>query len=79
MKCAASLCALLVACAASAALGQQFQCPGEGFFVEPRDCSKFVRCVDTFNSGAYQVFRFDCPGGELPHPPLAESHAQHPN
>lgn len=50
---------------ASSVHGQQFQCQSEGFFVDPNDCSKFVRCVDTFQSGRYQVFKFDCPAGKL--------------
>lgn len=53
---------------ASFADGQQFQCQSEGFFVDPNDCSKFVRCVDTFQSGRFQVFKFDCPAGKLMKP-----------
>jgi hypothetical protein len=43
----------------------QFQCSSEGFFVDPNDCSKFVRCVDTYQTGRFQVYTFDCPDGEL--------------
>lgn len=46
------------------AYGQQFQCQSEGFFVDPNDCSKFVRCVDTWQSGKFQVYNFDCPDGK---------------
>lgn len=44
---------------------QQFRCQSEGFFVDPNDCSKFVRCVDTWQTGKFQVYNFDCPDGEL--------------
>lgn len=44
--------------------GQQFQCQSEGFFVDPNDCSKFVRCVDTWQTGKFQVYNFDCPDGK---------------
>lgn len=43
--------------------GQQ-QCQSEGFFVDPNDCSKFIRCVDTWQTGKFQVFNFDCPDGK---------------
>ena len=44
---------------------QQFNCPAEGFFVDPNDCSRFVRCVDTYQTGRFQVYNFNCPDGEL--------------
>lgn len=44
---------------------QQFQCQSEGFFVDPNDCSKFIRCVDTWQTGKFQVYNFDCPDGKL--------------
>lgn len=43
----------------------QYQCQGEGFFVDPNDCSKFIRCVDTYQSGRFQVYNFDCPDGKF--------------
>ena len=42
----------------------EFQCASEGFFVDPNDCSKFVRCVDTYQTGRFQVYTFDCPDGK---------------
>lgn len=43
---------------------QQYPCQSEGFFVDPNDCSKFVRCVDTWQTGKFQVYNFDCPDGK---------------
>lgn len=59
--------ALLVNLAAlhATAQQQQFQCQNEGFFVNPSDCSKFVRCVDTWQTGRFQVYHFDCPDGKI--------------
>lgn len=42
----------------------EFPCQAAGFFADPNDCSKFVRCVDTYQSGSFQVYHFDCPDGE---------------
>lgn len=62
-----ALCALLASLAATMVEGlqQQYPCQAEGFFVDPNDCSKFVRCVDTYQSGRFQVYNFDCPDGKL--------------
>lgn len=61
-----SILALALANCLVVAYGQrQFQCQSEGFFVDPNDCSKFVRCVDTWQTGRFQVYNFDCPDGKL--------------
>ncbi|CAG9773991.1 unnamed protein product [Ceutorhynchus assimilis] len=42
----------------------EFQCSRQGYFVHPRSCNRFYRCVK-FNqlSDDYNVFEFDCPSG----------------
>lgn len=55
---------LIVATVVNVTSGQQFQCTNEGFFVDPNDCSKFIRCVDTYQTGRFQVYTFDCPDGK---------------
>lgn len=66
MKSVATLIGALLAANALVALGQQanYPCQSEGFFVNPNDCSKFVRCVDSYNTGRFQVYSFDCPDGK---------------
>lgn len=54
---------LIVSLTISHASGQS-QCSSEGFFVDPNDCSKFIRCVDTYQTGRFQVYTFDCPDGK---------------
>lgn len=63
MRLLALTAALVVVNCASVAYGQ-YQCQSEGFFVDPNDCSKFIRCVDTYQSGRFQVYNFDCPDGK---------------
>lgn len=59
----AALTTLLVGLSIGGARAQS-QCSAEGFFVDPNDCSKFIRCVDTYQTGRFQVYTFDCPEGE---------------
>ncbi|XP_060523259.1 uncharacterized protein LOC132700143 [Cylas formicarius] len=42
----------------------EFQCSRQGYFVHPRSCNRFYRCVK-FNQLAdeFDVFEFDCPAG----------------
>ncbi|XP_043281935.1 filaggrin-2-like [Venturia canescens] len=42
----------------------EFSCPRQGYFVHPKSCNRFYRCVK-FNQGIedYSVFEFDCPAG----------------
>ncbi|GJQ81807.1 hypothetical protein Trydic_g348 [Trypoxylus dichotomus] len=42
----------------------EFECSRQGYFVHPRSCNRFYRCVK-FNqlSDEYNVFEFDCPAG----------------
>ncbi|KAH1016806.1 hypothetical protein HUJ04_007975 [Dendroctonus ponderosae] len=42
----------------------EFQCSRQGYFVHPRSCNRFYRCVK-FNQlkEEYNVFEFDCPAG----------------
>ncbi|KAF7272154.1 hypothetical protein GWI33_015040 [Rhynchophorus ferrugineus] len=42
----------------------EFQCSRQGYFVHPRSCNRFYRCVK-FNQHKeeYNVFEFDCPAG----------------
>ncbi|XP_023316292.1 uncharacterized protein DDB_G0283357-like [Trichogramma pretiosum] len=41
-----------------------FNCPRQGYFVHPRSCNRFYRCVK-FNQADddYFIFEFDCPAG----------------
>ncbi|XP_031788148.1 uncharacterized protein LOC100678219 isoform X2 [Nasonia vitripennis] len=41
-----------------------FACPHQGYFVHPKSCNRFYRCVK-FNQEVddYSVFEFDCPAG----------------
>lgn len=38
-------------------------CPSEGFFPDPRSCTKFYRCVETFHF--YYAYEFNCPQGTV--------------
>ncbi|KRT78560.1 Carbohydrate-binding protein, partial [Oryctes borbonicus] len=42
----------------------EFECSRQGYFVHPRSCNRFYRCVK-FNqlNDEYNVFEFDCPAG----------------
>ncbi|XP_030752102.1 uncharacterized protein LOC115879415 [Sitophilus oryzae] len=42
----------------------EFKCSRQGYFVHPRSCNRFYRCVK-FNQQTedYNVFEFDCPAG----------------
>ncbi|XP_012282928.1 mucin-19 isoform X2 [Orussus abietinus] len=42
----------------------EFACPKQGYFVHPKSCNRFYRCVK-FNQEVedYSVFEFDCPAG----------------
>ncbi|XP_066584796.1 uncharacterized protein [Prorops nasuta] len=42
----------------------EFSCTRQGFFVHPKSCNRFYRCVK-FNQEVedYSVFEFDCPAG----------------
>ncbi|XP_076229730.1 uncharacterized protein LOC116429121 isoform X2 [Nomia melanderi] len=42
----------------------EFTCPRQGYFVHPKSCNRFYRCVK-FNQEVedYSVFEFDCPAG----------------
>ncbi|XP_015603015.1 mucin-19 isoform X1 [Cephus cinctus] len=42
----------------------EFSCTRQGYFVHPKSCNRFYRCVK-FNQGIddYSVFEFDCPAG----------------
>ncbi|XP_048509565.1 mucin-19-like isoform X3 [Athalia rosae] len=42
----------------------EFICTRQGYFVHPKSCNRFYRCVK-FNQGIddYSVFEFDCPAG----------------
>lgn len=62
---ATSLALGLLGIVTNAQTQSNFQCRSEGFFVDPNDCSKFVRCVDTWQTGRFQVYTFDCPDGKL--------------
>ncbi|XP_050297749.1 uncharacterized protein LOC126737088 [Anthonomus grandis grandis] len=42
----------------------EFQCSRQGYFVHPRSCNRFYRCVKfDQTSEDYNVFEFDCPAG----------------
>ncbi|CAG9785994.1 unnamed protein product [Diatraea saccharalis] len=42
----------------------EFTCSRQGYFVHPRSCARFYRCVKFDQlSPEYTVFEFDCPGG----------------
>ena len=41
------------------------QCPREGFFAFPGDCTRFYRCVASFDASGFTVFQFACPPGTL--------------
>ncbi|CAL8137145.1 unnamed protein product [Orchesella dallaii] len=34
-------------------------CPGDGFFPDPRSCTKFYRCVETY--ALFFAYEFECP------------------
>ncbi|XP_055346364.1 uncharacterized protein LOC129593893 [Paramacrobiotus metropolitanus] len=40
---------------------EPMQCPAEGFFRNPQDCTKFYRCVNML--GSWTVWHFFCPAG----------------
>ncbi|KAF7993038.1 hypothetical protein HCN44_005819 [Aphidius gifuensis] len=42
----------------------EFSCASQGYFVHPKSCNRFYRCVK-FNQAVdeYSVFEFDCPAG----------------
>ncbi|KAF4519953.1 hypothetical protein B566_EDAN005452, partial [Ephemera danica] len=42
-----------------------FECPDEGFFADPKDCSKFYRCVNYGNGNGYAAFEFKCSEGTV--------------
>lgn len=44
------------------AAARTFECTSEGFYGDPVDCSKFVRCVDSGN-GTLTRFDFNCGEG----------------
>ncbi|KAG5895925.1 hypothetical protein JTB14_016329 [Gonioctena quinquepunctata] len=42
----------------------EFSCSRQGYFVHPRSCNRFYRCVKFDQlSDEYSVFEFDCPAG----------------
>ncbi|XP_066258348.1 uncharacterized protein [Euwallacea similis] len=42
----------------------EFQCSRQGYFVHPRSCNRFYRCVKFDQlTDDYNVFEFDCPAG----------------
>ncbi|KAJ0177390.1 hypothetical protein K1T71_007399 [Dendrolimus kikuchii] len=42
----------------------EFSCSRQGYFVHPRSCARFYRCVKFDQlSSEYTVFEFDCPAG----------------
>ncbi|XP_034934501.1 uncharacterized protein [Chelonus insularis] len=42
----------------------EFSCPKQGYYVHPKSCNRFYRCVK-FNQQIeqYSIFEFDCPAG----------------
>ncbi|KAG1656232.1 hypothetical protein GQR58_024061 [Nymphon striatum] len=41
----------------------EFPCPTAGYFRNPKDCSKFYRCVGGWANGAFSLYHFSCPYG----------------
>ncbi|KAK9882955.1 hypothetical protein WA026_001172 [Henosepilachna vigintioctopunctata] len=42
----------------------EFECSRQGYFVHPRSCNRFYRCVKfDQRTDEYNVFEFDCPAG----------------
>lgn len=42
----------------------EFECQRQGYFVHPRTCNRFYRCVKFDQlSDDFTVFEFDCPAG----------------
>ncbi|CAH0701195.1 unnamed protein product [Spodoptera exigua] len=48
----------------SASSSSNYQCSSEGFFADPNNCKKFIRCVNN-DKGGYTKYEFSCGDGTV--------------